>query len=216
MAPRQRARLWHAITFLVAAGAVLLQLWLAVAGQRVSLGGAAGVTTDLVTRLIRFASFMTIWFNVIVAGTVAVLMVNPDHDGRLWRALRLDGVVLAVVGALVHWFLLRPLLDLHGLDYLADKLLHIVVPALALIGWLVFGPRDRIGMRDVGACLVLPLVWLVYTLVRGAVVHWYPYPFIDVDQHGYRFVTVVSLSLATALFGLAAAALWLDRRLPQL
>ena len=100
----------------------------------------------------------------------------------MFRALRLDALVLAVGGGVVHWFLLRPLLDLDGADLLADKLLHIVVPLLCLVGWLTFGPRGLITPRDVGAFLVVPVGWLVYTLVRGAFVDWYPYPFVDVER----------------------------------
>jgi hypothetical protein len=214
MSSQQRAQIWHGITFATAAAAVLLQLALVISGHRSSLGGVDVARPDLTTRLVRFASFMTIWFNVIVAGTCAVLMVDPDHDGRVWRALRLDGVVIAGVGAVVHWFLLRPLLQLSGLDYLADKLLHIAVPVLALLGWIVFGPRQRVAPRDVGTFLIVPLIWLAYTLVRGMIVHWYPYPFLNVDQHGYAFVSAVALALAAALLGLATAAMWLDRRLP--
>ncbi len=42
---------------------------------------------------------------------------------------------------LVHFVLLRPLLDLEGADYVADKLLHMAVPVLAVAGWAAFGPR---------------------------------------------------------------------------
>jgi len=38
-----------------------------------------------------------------------------------------------------------------------------------------------------------PVVWLVYTLVRGAFVGWYPYPFVDVGSHGYGYVAVSSV-----------------------
>ena len=57
-----------------------------------------------------------------------------------------------------------------------------------MVGWLVFGPRGLIAPRDVGAFLVVPVGWLVYTLVRGAFVDWYPYPFVDVGEHGYGVV----------------------------
>ena len=56
------------------------------------------------------------------------------------RASRSPGVV--------HFFLLRPLLDLDGADYVADKLLHMVVPVLAFVGWALFGPRPRIDWRE--------------------------------------------------------------------
>jgi len=213
----RRAQAWHALTFAVAAGAVILQLWLVVRGGQ-HLGDSLPEIEmvgrpDLATRLVRFCSFLTIWFNVLVAGTSAFLAVNPTRDGRVWRALRLDAVVIAVAGGIVHWFLLRPLLDLHGLDYVADKLLHIVVPVMALIGWVVFGPRDRIDRFDLLTFLVVPVVWLAYTFVRGAIVDWYPYPFLDVNQHGYVAVGAICFVIALSMFGLAAAGMWLDARL---
>ncbi len=91
-------------------------------------------------------------------------------------------------GGVVHFFFLRPLLDLDGADLLADKLLHMVVPLLAVIGWFAFGPRGRAARADLVPFLVLPVFWLAYTLVRGAFVDWYPYPFIDVVEHGYGVV----------------------------
>ena len=215
------ARAFHLVVFLVAAGAVVLQLVLVLQGGQ-HLGDtdpevdAAG-SPDLGTRMVRFASYLTIWFNVLVAGTELLLAANAERSGgRVFRALRLDALVLAVGGGTVHWFLLRPLLDLHGADYLADKLLHIAVPLLCLVGWLVFGPRGLVTRRDVAAFLVLPVGWLVYTLVRGAFVDWYPYPFVDVDQHGLGVVLLNCVAISALMLLLALGAMWLDRRLPGL
>jgi hypothetical protein len=122
----REARLWHGLTSAVAAGAVILQFVLVLEGHRQSFEGAdVAQRVDLGVRIANFCSYMTIWFNVIIAGTCAVLAANPTHDGRWWRPLRLDGVVIGLVGGIVHWFLLRPLMHLAGLDYAADKLLHI-------------------------------------------------------------------------------------------
>jgi hypothetical protein len=119
----------------------------------------------------------------------------------------------------VHWFLLRPILDLSGADYLADKLLHVVVPLLAVVGWVAFGPRGRVRGRDVLAALVFPVVWLGYTLVRGAVTGFYPYPFLDVDDRGYAAVAVACLGIAVLFVALSTVAWKVDGRLgrtPQL
>ncbi len=206
-----RARAWHLLTAVVAGVAVMLQLVLVVQGNAIL------DETDppgLATRVIRFFSYLTIWSNILVAVMAATLVARPDRDGPVWRALRLDAVVICFGGGVVHFFLLRPLLDLSGADLLADRLLHVVVPLLAVVGWLVFGPRDRVSRADLGPFLVVPVGWLVYTLVRGAFVDWYPYPFIDVDELGYAAVVVNAVVVSALMLGLALVALWLDPRLP--
>lgn len=205
-----RARLFHLLTFAVAAGAVVLQLVLVIQG-----GTVLDETSrpDLATRLIRFASYLTIWSNVLVAWSAATLAFDLDKDSRIWRALRLDAVVICFGGGVVHFFLLRPLLDLNGADWAADKLLHLVVPLLALVGWLAFGPRERATKTDLVPFLVVPVGWLVYTLVRGAFVEWYPYPFIDVGEHGYGVVLLNVLGVTVLMFALAVLAVAADRRL---
>jgi hypothetical protein len=64
--------------------------------------------------------------------------------------------------------------------------------------------------------LVYPLAWFAYTLIRGSVADWYPYPFVDVSRHGYGGVLLQAL-VFTAAFAVGAAAFVLigDRRLPS-
>jgi len=58
------------------------------------------------------------------------------------------------------------------------------------------------------------VAWLVFTLVRGPLVgDYYPYPFLDVAQHGHPTVLVNSAVVAVLFLGLAAGAHLLDRRL---
>ncbi|MBO9521715.1 MAG: Pr6Pr family membrane protein [Nocardioidaceae bacterium] len=206
-----RARLFHLLTFAVATFAVVLQLVLVIQGHRVL---DEHNRPDLGTRLVRFASYLTIWGNVLVAWSALTLALGRDRDSRLWRALRLDAVVLILVIGVVHFLFLRPLLDLHGADYLADKLLHMVVPVLGVAGWLLFGPRGRVAWRDLAPFLVVPLAWLAYTLVRGEIVEWYPYPFIDVNEHGYGVVLLNCAGVAALTLLVAYGALRLDPRLP--
>jgi len=205
-----RARAFHLLTFLVTACALLLQLALVIQGHRVL---DEHHRPDLATRLVRYCSYLTIWANVLVAWSTLTLARGRDRDTRVWRALRMDAVVLIAIAGVVHFFFLRPLLDLHGWDLVADRMLHMVVPVLAVLGWLVLGPRGRVSTADLGPFLVLPVAWLGYTLVRGALVSWYPYPFIDVDAHGYGRVLVNCLGVAILMLVLALAAIWLDPRL---
>lgn len=205
------ARLWHLLTFATAAVALVLQTVLVIDGAAVL---DEAVVPPLGTRLVRLVSYFTIQSNVLVAVVTGILARDPARDGAVLRVLRLDAVIGITVTGLVHLVLLRPLLDLKGANAVADALLHVVVPALALLGWLVFGPRPRVSGRTVGWALLWPVVWLLGTLAVGAAGGWYPYPFINADTLGYSRVLLnaaVITVLFLALFGLAQV---LDRRLP--
>lgn len=204
-----RARAWHGVTFAVAAAALALQLALVVRGH--------GVLADtrppaLGTRLVRFVSYFTILSNLLVAITTLQL-TTERWGGRVFRVLRLNAVTGIAVTGLIHWFLLRPLLDLHGADLLADKLLHVVVPLLAVVGWIAFGPRGQIGTSDLAPSAIYPVLYLAWTLAHGAISDWYPYPFIDVTEHGYVVVLLNALGVVFLLVAICLGALTLDRRL---
>lgn len=207
-----RDRIFHGVTFAVAAFAVVLQFVLVLQGH-----GVLDETSrpDRGTRVVRFFSYLTIWSNVLVAWSALTLALGRDRDTRLWRALRLDAVVICLGGGIVHFFFLRPLLDLDGWDLAADKLLHVVVPVLAVVGWVRFGPRGRATTADLGPFLVLPVFWLGYTLVRGAFVDWYPYPFIDVGEHGYGVVALNCLGVSLLMLLIAWIAVRAEARLAR-
>ena len=82
----RQARLWHGLTFAVAGFALLLQLLLVIVGHQ-HLGDSlpeleSAGRPDLSVRLVRFFSYLTIWFNIIVAGTCFLLAVNPLRDRK--------------------------------------------------------------------------------------------------------------------------------------
>ncbi|MBM7503395.1 Pr6Pr family membrane protein [Agromyces aurantiacus] len=69
----------------------------------------------------------------------------------------------------------------------SDTVLHFVVPLLALVAWTVdavIAVNPPVPWATVGLVLVLPSLWLVYTLLRGADLGWYPYFFLDASQVG--------------------------------
>jgi hypothetical protein len=165
-------------------------------------------------RMVRLVGYFTIQANVLVAVTVFTLVRDPARDGRVWRVIRLAAVVGITVTMTIHWFLLRPLLDLAGWSYLCDLLLHVVVPLLAVLGWLIFGPRPRVTITVVLLGLIWPAGWLAYTLIRGGVTGWYPYPFLNPGVLGAARVAGASIGI-TGLILVVSLLVWLvDQRLP--
>ncbi|AKU15654.1 Pr6Pr family membrane protein [Luteipulveratus mongoliensis] len=204
-------RAWHGLVAAVATFALVFQLVLIVRGESVLNQLEPASMTE---RLVRFVSYFTVLSNALIAYASATLTRDPQRSGRVWNVVRLSGIVGITVTGIIHWFFLRPLLDLEGSSYVADKLLHVVVPLLAVIGWVVFGPRGRVQASDLLPSLIYPIVWLAYTLIRGAITGWYPYPFLDADDQGYGLVTVNCLGITALLLGVSAIAWYADRRLP--
>jgi hypothetical protein len=195
------ARRWHLVTAVVAVVALVLQTALVVRSGPVALP----------LRLGRLVSYFTIQSNLLVAvGTIA-LARDPSYDGRWWRTVRLAGVVGITVTGLVYFVMLRPIVELDGWDWVANLLLHQVVPVLAIVGWLVCGPRPRVGLPEVRRALVWPFAWLGWTLAVGAISGWYPYPFLDVDDRGWGPVLATSGVVTLLFLALFAAAYRLDR-----
>lgn len=205
---RRAARLWHTATAAVGGFALIAQLILVVIGISVLVEEDP---PSLGQRLLRFVSYFTVQANVIVWLAVVALARNPSRDGRKWRVLRLAGLTGIIITGLVHWFWLRPLLTLTGWSYLTDKLLHVVVPLMAVVGWVAFGPRPRVNLRIVLLGLIWPTAWLVYTLVMGALTGWYPYPFVNVDVLGGRAVGLACGAIAVGFFAVSALVWLIDR-----
>jgi hypothetical protein len=84
-----------------------------------------------------------------------------------------------------------------------DFTVHKLIPVVLVADWLVDPPRHRLSLRIGATWLLYPLAYLVYTLIRGASVDWYPYPFLDVSQHGYGGVL---LNCAAMLVDMVVAA----------
>lgn len=207
-----RARAVHLVPAFVAVAALVLQTVLVVTGASVL---AETEVPPLLTRLGRLVSYFTIQSNLLVAVTAVQLVRDPARDGRWWRVVRVAALVGITVTGLVHFVLLRPLLDLEGASWLADKMLHMVVPVLAVGGWLLAGPRPGAPWRDALPALSWPVAWLGWTLVVGAATGWYPYPFLDVGAKGVGPVAAICVGL-TVLFVLVLAAVSaLDDRMPS-
>ncbi|GIL34619.1 Pr6Pr family membrane protein [Phycicoccus sp. DTK01] len=204
-----RARQLHLVVALVATFALAFQTVLVLSGEAV----LNDEVPPLATRLYRLVAYFTIQSNVLVAVTAWQLWRDPLRDGRWWRPVRLAALVGITVTGLVHFVLLRPLLDLSGANWVVDKLLHIVVPVLAVLAWVLAGPRPRTTWRTALEALLWPLLWTAWTLVVGGLSGWYPYPFLDHRRNGVGAVVVAVLGITVLFLLLFAAVVALDRRL---
>ena len=221
---------------LVAWLAVGLSFTLAVTGYYVDtmdlaeptiLGNVPGGNDTVLERLLDWSTYFTILSNVVVLVVTTMLVVRPglftrtDRTGTIWRTLRLDSVLMIVITGVVYNLLLATG-GKTGWDLVSNTLLHVIVPILTPIVWIIAGPRGLISARVIGYSLVLPLLWAAYALVRGAAIGAYPYPFLDVSTNGLASVlvfiaviVVVAVLLALVLWAIDRGLAWTIGRSPQ-
>ncbi len=166
-------------------------------------------------RIVRVLSFFTIQSNLL-SGLVSVqLAVGPDRDGPAWRAIRLAALFGITVTGIVYSTVLAAIHEPNGsAETFVNDLVHYVVPVMMIVGWVAFGPRPRITRVTVVRSLAFPVLWLTYTLIRGAIWKWYPYPFLDVPSHGYPTVLLNAVIVTIVLAGIAGLYTLGDRLLP--
>lgn len=91
----------------------------------------------------------------------------------------------------------------------SSQLLHFYLPVFVLVDWVLGPDRTRVRWRVTSIVLAFPLLWGVFTIVRGAEVGWYPYFFLDPAQVTWpgEFVLYNGIALGTivgVLVGLIA------------
>jgi hypothetical protein len=144
-------------------------------------------------------SYFTIEAN---AFAVAVLLISIGWGGSSRALVMLRGAAtlyMAVTG-IVFSLLLA---GIEGAEFTAvpwdNTVLHFLGPIAVVLDWFLDLPRARIAYGGAMVWLVYPLAYGAYSLIRGAIVDWYPYPFLDPDRHGYPSIAATMLGLT--LFG---------------
>ncbi|HVX52469.1 MAG TPA: Pr6Pr family membrane protein [Chitinophagaceae bacterium] len=153
-----------------------------------AVGLQAYITVSSLRTLMFFLSFFTVLSNILVALTYSTLLLLPaSKAGTYFGRANVQAAItlyIVVVG-LVYNIILRQLWHPEGLQLLADNLLHVIVPAMVLLFWILLAPKHGLTWANIGGWLIYPLMYLIYILIRGAATAQYPYPFIDVITLGY-------------------------------
>ncbi|WP_414939898.1 Pr6Pr family membrane protein [Amycolatopsis sp. cmx-11-51] len=198
------ARAWFGATALVVIAGLAAQI-------PISAGTTGGTFQTPAGRVANLLAFFTIDSNILVGIGCLLLALGVAGRSPLFGVLRLTGLVGITVTGVVFQVALADLYELHGWAVFADTMLHKVSPLMCVAGWLLFGPRGQLSWRVLSWSLLYPLGWLAVTLVRGALVGFYPYPFVDPGINGYGGVAFNCVLIGVLFIGLAAAAVGFDR-----
>ena len=156
---------------------------------------------SLAETIIRYFSFFTITTNIIVAMFATVLLLRPNSNwgNFLSRPTTLTAITvyITIVGV-VYNAVLRFLWQPQGLQFVVDELLHSIIPVLFILLWVRYVPKSELKYANAFPWLIYPVIYIIYTAIRGAITNEYPYPFTDVTVLGYGRVALNSLGLFAA------------------
>ncbi len=196
-------RLWFGLTAAIVILGLVLQIILVARDD-------SGFFATALSRSFNLLFFFTILSNIMVAVSCLLLFLNPEGCPRGFRLLRLCSLVGIAVTGVVYHGVLAQLVDPHGWDWLADFILHTVSPVMAVLGWFIFGPRGLTSRRVVGLTVIFPAAYGAVTLIRGPIVDWYPYPFLDPRDKGHDHVALNAVIVAVLFVSLSAGAHEID------
>ncbi|KRC59338.1 hypothetical protein ASE14_16490 [Agromyces sp. Root81] len=211
---------WGIIRVAAAAGIIV-----AIVGQ---FAKSLSMVPDPVFFVINFLSFFTILSNALSA---IVLLIGAwyafrgSSDPGWYNLARASIVTYMATTFVVFNLLLRDLaLDQAATVPWSNEILHVWAPLYVVLDWVLAPGRRPIAWKRIWTIAIVPIVWVVYTMIRGAIVGWYPYPFLNPAIEpgvGYDGVTVYVIAIAafillvgSGILGISRAA-WPYRSAPE-
>jgi len=179
----------------------------------------AAIVTQLVNQLdvgaslVNFFSFFTIQSNIIGAVAVSVAaLAGPAARGSVWLS-QLRGAATLYMGVTGMIFsLLLSGADVQTPIPWVNSVLHYIFPLFIVVDWLVDRSVRPLSLRQGLVFLAYPIAYLAHSMIRGPIVDWYPYPFLDPRTNGYGFVAIMSVFVAVVALLLVWLLCWTSRQ----
>ena len=155
-------------------------------------GGHVDGLAGAIGRVFDSHGYFTTWSNIVVAVTLTALYLNPERTGRIFSRLRNTGLLMITMTmVLYHLLLADPSRSPESWHAVSNLLQHYITPMVTILVWAIAGPRGRFQLSDTFAVFIIPIVYLAYTLVHGAIASVYPYGFFNVIKYGYASVLML-------------------------
>lgn len=154
---------------------------------------------------------------VVVLGLSGIVALAREREPRWLSTVRALVLTYMVVSGIVFGLIA---VEANNRGVRVDvpwssALLHFVIPTLALLDWILGPGRRPVAWRGTLTVLGFPIVWGVITLVRGALIGWYPYFFLDPAQvDGPVMFVVYDVIVLGLISGIAAFVIVLSRVRP--
>lgn len=201
---------WGVIRIVAAAGIIV-----AIVGQ---FAKSLSMVPDPALFVINFLSFFTILSNALSAIVLLIgawYAFRASRDPEWYNFVRAAIVTYMATTFVVYNLLLRDIsLDQATTLPWSNEILHVWAPLYVILDWVLAPGRLPIPWKRLWTIAVFPIVWAIYTMIRGVIVGWYPYPFLNPDIEpgvGYDGVAVYVIAIASFILLVGAGILGISR-----
>ncbi len=159
-----------------------------------------------------YFSYFTVLSNLFAAAMLLYGALGPAQArSRTVELLRGAAVVYILTTGIVYVLLLSGRAPAYPW---VNAILHYLMPVAVTLDWLLDPPLVRLNpARTVVLWMAFPLLYIIYTLARGAIVGWYPYFFVNPHRGGgYLLVAGDCLAVGIGIVALIAATTWAGNR----
>ncbi len=164
-------------------------------------------------------SFFTILSNifsavVLIAG--AAYLIGRRQPNEIDDVIRGSAVVAIAIVGIVFGLLLSGIENPEKIGWV-NAVVHYIIPVVMVLDWLIQPPKSRLSTKHIWYWLIYPAAYLVYSLVRGAAIDYYPYWFINPHESpgGWNGVALFSTAILIGFLIVSAALIWLGNNLKR-
>lgn len=159
-----------------------------------------------------YFSYFTVLSNLFAAAMLLRGALRPAHErSRTVELLRGATIVYILTTGIVYLLLLSGHAPAHPW---VNAILHYLMPIAVTLDWILDPPHVHLDpARTIVLWMVFPLLYIIYTLARGAIVNWYPYPFVNPHRSGgYLLVAGDVLAVGIGIIALIVVTTWAGNR----
>ncbi len=159
-----------------------------------------------------YFSYFTVLSNLFAAAVLLYGALRPGRErSRTVELLRGAAVAYILTTGIVYLILLSGRAPSYPW---VNAILHYLMPVAVTLDWLIDPPRVRLDpARTVAPWMAFPVLYILYTLARGAIVDWYPYFFVNPHRGGgYLLVAGECLAVGIGIVALILATTWMGNR----
>lgn len=144
---------------------------------------------------VSFFSYFTILSNILTLILFFTLSLKPKIKN--FEKIRGAVVLYMVITGIVYAVLLSKYDSVPGLMLpFANLVFHKIMPIVVVIDWIIVPIKKKLRYGIISKWLVFPIAFVLYSEIRGPIVSWYPYPFLNPETAGgYMGVTLYSIGI---------------------